>query len=427
MINIAVLGAQWGDEGKGKIVDILSDKSDIVVRFQGGNNAGHTLVINGKKSILHLIPSGIFNKDTVCVIGNGVVVDPKILIEEIKTLQKGGVKVNSDNLKISLNAHTILPYHILLDSLREKKKIGTTGRGIGPAYEDKIARRGIRLGDLIVARTFEENVKDFIAEKNLLIEFYGGEKIDVDELIAEYTEYGEFLKDYICDTHEFLVNSAKEGKTFLFEGAQGTLLDIDHGTYPYVTSSNTVSGNIFSGSGMGYGSVDKIIGIVKAYTTRVGEGPFPTELKDATGDRIREQGGEFGSTTGRPRRCGWLDLVALKYAVNLNDINEIALTKLDVLDGLEEIKVCTSYKYNGEKFGYFNNSIDFLENVTPVYTTLKSWGKLNYNKFKKFSDLPEEVQAYVKFIEDFTERKVSIISTGPGREETIVSDSVWEV
>ncbi len=426
MSNIAILGTQWGDEGKGKIVDILSEKADIVVRFQGGNNAGHTLVINNKKTILHLIPSGIFNENATCVIGNGVVIDPKILIKEIDTLKESGVNLNSKRLKISSNAHVIMPYHISLDLLREIKKIGTTGRGIGPAYEDKISRKGIRISDLLDENILRDRINEVLPEKNLLIEYYNGKKLDAEKIFEEYLKYGEYLEPFVDDTHRLLINAKNSGKKILFEGAQGILLDIDHGTYPYVTSSNTVSGNIFSGSAVGYKTINKIIGIAKAYTTRVGSGPFPTELFDSTGDKIREQGGEFGSTTGRPRRCGWLDAVALKYSVNLNDIDSIALTKLDVLNGIDEIKICTSYQVEDKIFDYFHNNCYFLEKVKPVYKSFKGWGVIDKNKIKNYDDLPQTAKDYIKAIEDIIEINITIVSIGPDRDETMILDEIWE-
>ncbi len=425
MSKIAIIGTQWGDEGKGKIVDILSEQADAVVRFQGGNNAGHTLVINNIKTILHLIPSGIFNDNTVCVIGNGVVIDPKVLIEELETLKKAGVNVSRETLKISSNAHIIMPYHISVDLLREKKKIGTTGRGIGPAYEDKIARKGIRFSDLIEPDMLKEKIYDIIEEKNLIIKFYNGEALDPAKIYSEFEAYGKALKEFCCDSHILLNSMIEQGKNILFEGAQGVLLDIDHGTYPYVTSSNTTSGNIFSGSGVGYNSLDKLIGIVKAYTTRVGEGPFPTELHDSFGDMLRDKGGEYGSTTGRPRRCGWLDMVALKYAINLTGIDTLALTKLDVLDGFNEIKICTSYRINGKEVDSFTNNINLLNNVNPVYETLEGWSGVDYKNVKNLEELPEAAQNYIALIEKLSGVSVSIVSVGPERDAVFFKRELW--
>ncbi len=426
MPNLAVLGLQWGDEGKGKIVDILAERSDAVVRFQGGNNAGHTIVVNSKKTILHLIPSGILYENSVCIIGNGVVVNPQTLIEEIETLRKSGIKVSPANLKISSNAHIIMPYHIRIDLLRESSKIGTTGRGIGPAYEDKIGRRGIRMCEFINPSTFKQRLEEFLEEKNMLIKFYGGEEFSIDIILSEYLKYSQFLKDYVFDTHQIINQYISDKKNILFEGAQGILLDIDHGTYPFVTSSNTCSGNIYSGSGIGSGKIKKIIGIVKAYTTRVGNGAFPTELEDSTGEFLRTQGGEFGSTTGRPRRCGWIDLVALKYAIDINGVDDIALTKIDVLSGLDEIKICTAYKLGNEILPYFTNSNEILKKVTPVYQSVKGWGVAFPKDIKDYSQLPNETKIFIKKIEESLKTKVSIVSTGPSRDETIFKENIWE-
>ncbi len=423
MGNIAIIGTQWGDEGKGKIVDILAKDATCVVRFQGGNNAGHTIVINGKKIILHHIPSGILHKNIKCIIGNGMVIDPEILLnKEIEVLRKENFEVSGENLKISKNAHVIMPYHKLIEEGRENScnllKVGTTKRGIGPAYEDKISRRGIKIKDLLNEKLLSEKLDEILDEKNSLIAFYGFKKIEKNMIIDKYLSYGEKLSNFVFDTHKILVEELKSGK-IIFEGAQGTLLDIDHGTYPFVTSSNTISGNIACGAGVGIKKIDRIIGITKAYTTRVGLGPFPTELKDEKGDYLRDKGGEFGSTTGRPRRCGWLDLVALKYAVNLNNLTEIALTKLDVLDGLKEVKVCIGYKYKGKVFEYFDNDLEFLNTIEPVYKVFKGWKVNDYKKITLFKELPIEAQNYIKFIEDSLNVPISIISTGPDRHSTI--------
>ncbi len=425
MSKIAIIGTQWGDEGKGKIVDILAEKADAVIRFQGGNNAGHTLVIDNKKTILHLIPSGIFNDNAVCIIGNGVVIDPKVLIEELKTLKNAGIDVSPEKLKISSNAHVIMPYHITIDIIREKKKIGTTGRGIGPAYEDKISRKGIKFSDLCNKEILKEKIYNNIEEKNLIINFYGGEKLDPEQIFREYSEYSSLLTDYNEDTHKFLYTLTEQDKNLLFEGAQGVLLDIDHGTYPYVTSSNTTSGNIFSGAGIGYNQLDRLIGIVKAYTTRVGEGPFPTELKNIQGDILRENGGEFGSTTGRPRRCGWLDMVALRYAINLTGIDALALTKLDVLDGFDEINICTAYSVNGEKFDYFTNDVKKLEHAKPIYKKFKGWKGIDYSKISSLSELPEEAITFISAIEELAGVPVAIVSVGPERNAVFFNSELW--
>jgi len=423
MGNIAIIGTQWGDEGKGKIVDILAENADCVVRFQGGNNAGHTIVINGKKIILHHIPSGILHKNITCIIGNGMVIDPEILInKEIKTLEKENFEVNSKNLKISKNAHVIMPYHKLIEEGRENHgkvlKVGTTKRGIGPAYEDKISRRGIKIKDLINEKSFSEKLDEILQEKNCILNFYGFKNLEKNKILDLYLSYGEVLKDFIDDTHKIIIEEEKKGSNIIFEGAQGTLLDIDHGTYPFVTSSNTVSGNICAGAGFGIKKIDKIIGIVKAYTTRVGMGPFPTELNCSIGDYLRDRGGEFGSTTGRPRRCGWLDLVALKYSTNLNNLTEIVLTKLDVLDGLEEVNVCIAYKYKGKMYDYFDNDYEFLKEVEPVYKSFKGW-KHDYSKINDFNSLQTETKDYIQYIEDTLNIPISVISTGPDRDSTI--------
>lgn len=371
MSVIIVVGSQWGDEGKGKIVDLISQDADIVARYQGGANAGHTIVINGKQYILHLIPSGILHPNCICVIGNGVVIDPIALKNEIKMLEDNGINVHG-RLFISHKAHLIMPYHKLLDQVREKDAksyaIGTTGRGIGPAYFDKATRSGIRIVDLLDKKGFEQKLRNNLEEKyNILHKIYGFEKINVDELMEEYLSFDAEIDDLITDTTLLLNNAIAEGKKIIAEGAQGALLDLDHGTYPYVTSSNPTSGGACTGLGIPPTAISKVIGIVKAYTTRVGNGPFPTELKDQTGERLRQIGAEYGATTGRPRRCGWLDLVALKYSVMINGITEIAITKLDVLDAFDEIKVCTTYNYEGKALKSFPVDIHTLDNVQCEY------------------------------------------------------------
>ncbi|MBF0203217.1 MAG: adenylosuccinate synthase, partial [Desulfamplus sp.] len=373
MSNIVVIGTQWGDEGKGKIVDILSEYSDYVVRFQGGNNAGHTMVVNGKTIISHLVPSGIIQKKK-CFIGNGVVVDPFVLLDEIKYLMDNQVDASPEMLKISNRAHIIMPYHKQIDKAREikkgDKKIGTTGRGIGPCYEDKATRRGIRFADLLEIDLFEEKVRMIMDEKNFYLKHYfNTETLDPEEVISQFLGIKDRLIPYIEDVSIILNKGIDDGKKILFEGAQGTHLDIEHGTYPFVTSSNTVSGNAACGSGVGPCRLDQIIGIVKAYTTRVGSGPFPTELFDEIGDALQKKGAEFGATTGRKRRCGWLDMVVLKNAVRLNSLTGLVITKLDVLDELDEIKICTGYNYNGKTMEAFPPSIRELENCVPVYET----------------------------------------------------------
>ncbi len=418
-----ILGAQWGDEGKGKIVDILSKDADIVARYQGGANAGHTVVYDGQKFILHLIPSGILNSNSICVIGNGVVIDPYALLEEIELLEKFNIKVEN-RLLISNKAHLILPYHKILDKISEEcteKSIGTTGRGIGPAYVDKYARCGIRVSEALHKNILLSRLENNFLEKIKLIKQYYGKEFSEDykKLINDYIEALEKIKIFISDTTYFLNNSIKQGKKILLEGAQGTLLDVDHGTYPFVTSSNPTSGGACTGLGIPPNSIKNIIGVAKAYTTRVGNGPFPTELKDQTGEVIRKSGYEFGSTTGRPRRCGWLDLVALKYAVTINGINSIALTKIDVLSNFDEIKICTKYKINGKETTEFPTDNFLFDRVVPIYETLKGWKK-SLAGISSYDELPKETKEYIKFIENFIEIPVKIISTSPERADTIL-------
>ncbi|MFP3999305.1 MAG: adenylosuccinate synthase, partial [Desulfobacterales bacterium] len=420
--NTVVIGTQWGDEGKGKIVDLLAEYSDYVVRFQGGNNAGHTMVVNGEQFISHLVPSGIIQGKT-CIIGNGMVVDPEVLIDEIEYLTEKGVDVSSGRLQISDKAHLIMPYHKALDHAREaankKKQIGTTGRGIGPCYEDKAARRGIRFVDLLDAG-FEENARAAAQEKNFYLEnFYKCEPVDIDEMIARFDIFRKKLAPYVSNISVLIDSVLRQDKKVLFEGAQGTHLDIDHGTYPYVTSSNTVSGNACCGSGVGPKKIDKITGIVKAYTTRVGKGPFPTELFDDTGDMLQEKGAEFGATTGRRRRCGWIDIVMLKNAVRLNSLTGLAVTKLDVLGGLESIKICTGYKYRQEQVEHFPTSLGMLAECEPVYETLAGWEE-DISGIRVYEDLPENTRKYLARIQQLAETPVEIISVGPGRDQTIV-------
>ncbi len=418
-----VLGAQWGDEGKGKIVDILSKESDIVARYQGGANAGHTVVFEGKKLVLHLIPSGIFNPNSICVIGNGVVVDPYALIEEKNLLQSLDIEIKG-RLQISNRAHLILPYHKLLDKVSEEctaKSIGTTGRGIGPAYVDKFARCGIRTGEIYNMQNLKNKIEDNFKNKIDIINFIYHKKIeiDVEKEISEYLSAIAEIKEYISDTTSFLNKSIRDGKNILAEGAQGTLLDVDHGTYPFVTSSNPTSGGACTGLGIPPTSIQNIIGVTKAYTTRVGNGPFPTELKNKIGEKIRDNGAEFGATTGRPRRCGWLDLVALKYSVMINGIKNIAITKIDVLSDLDEIYVCTEYEINGYRNSEFPSDTSVLDQTKPIYRIFKGW-KRKLNSIDKFEDLPKEVIEYVKYIEEFVECPIKIISTGPDRLNTII-------
>ena len=425
MSNIVVVGTQWGDEGKGKIVDILSGSSDYVVRFQGGNNAGHTMVVDGKEIISHLVPSGILQKKK-CFIGNGVVVDPGVLLNEMDYLMDNQVDVSPDMLKISNRAHMIMPYHKEIDKAREIKKgankIGTTGRGIGPCYEDRATRRGIRFADLLDPDFFADKVKTIMEEKNFYLErYFNAPVLDPKAVITEYMALRDRLLPYIADVSVILNKGMDDGKKVLFEGAQGTHLDVEHGTYPFVTSSSTVSGNAACGSGVGPCRLNEIIGIVKAYTTRVGAGPFPTELFDDIGDAIQKKGAEFGATTGRRRRCGWLDMVILKNAARLNSLTGLVITKLDVLDDLKELKICIGYEYDGKVMENFPASIKALENCTPVYETHPGW-LTDTSKLTNFDQLPENAKKYLARIEELSGVKIKILSVGPGREATMILD-----
>ncbi len=423
MPNVIVLGLQWGDEGKGKIVDVLSEKADVVARYQGGHNAGHTVVIKDEKFILHVIPSGILYKGKKCLIGNGVVVDPASLIGEINGLKKRGVEINSKNLFLSRNAHVIMPYHMALERENERlmgaKSIGTTGRGIGPAYCDKINRTGIRIADLLQPAFFKEKLKANLFNVNFLLEnLYKTSGFSVGDIYNEYIGYADKLKEYVADT-DIIINEAISRKgNVLLEGAQGTLLDIDHGTYPYVTSSNPTAGGACTGLGIGPTKISRVLGVVKAYTTRVGAGPFPTEIKDAMGDAIREKGGEYGATTGRPRRCGWLDMVILRHSARINGLTGIAITKLDILDGLETIKICTSYKHNGKTYKEFPKELNIFQECEPVYEETKGWTESTIG-IKDFEKLPDAAKAYVKKIENMLGVEAHIISTGQRRDELI--------
>ncbi|MBW2145237.1 MAG: adenylosuccinate synthase [Deltaproteobacteria bacterium] len=429
MSNNVIVGTQWGDEGKGKIVDLLAGFADIVVRFQGGNNAGHTMVVDGKQFISHLIPSGILQNKT-CLIGNGMVVDPIVLIEELDYLGKNGINIGPDKLMISEKAHLILPYHKQIDIAREKKKgdkkIGTTGRGIGPAYEDKATRRGIRFVELLDPEVFSEKINSIIEEKNLyLSSFLSAETISSNAIINQYNTYAKELAPYIVNVSVVIDKAIKAGKQILFEGAQGTHLDIDHGTYPYVTSSNTVSGNACNGAGIGPKVINGVTGIVKAYTTRVGEGPFPSELLDETGDSIQKKGAEFGATTGRKRRCGWLDAVMLQNAVRLNGLTGLAITKLDVLCGFKSLKICTSYEYMGKTVNDFPSDLKILATCKPIYETLPGWSE-DISTIRKIEDLPKNTRNYLRRIEDLTETPISLVSLGPGRNETIIINNPFK-
>jgi adenylosuccinate synthase len=421
--NIVIVGTQWGDEGKGKIVDLLAEHVDFVVRFQGGNNAGHTMVVNGEQFISHLVPSGILQGKT-CFIGNGVVVDPEVLLKEIEKLTSKGILISPSNLMISERAHVIMPYHKQVDLAREKmkgdQKIGTTGRGIGPAYEDKATRRGIRFVDLLDWSSFEEKVRSILDEKNFYLKHYmQSETVEPETVIASYKKFSENLAPYVTNISIVIYDAIKEGKQVLFEGAQGTHLDIDHGTYPYVTSSSTVSGNACCGTGVGPRAISGVIGIVKAYTTRVGAGPFPTELFDYAGDRIQKKGVEFGATTGRKRRCGWLDTVIVGNAVMLNGLTGLVITKLDVLGGLSPLKICTGYEYEGKTMNHFPADLKILEKCKPIYEEHPGW-KEDISNIKTFEELPENARKYLKRIEELTQTPIDIVSVGPGREETIV-------
>jgi len=420
---IVVVGAQWGDEGKGKIVDVLSKKADVVARYQGGHNAGHTVVINDDKFILHMIPSGILYRDKICLVGNGVVVDPSAFIEEINGLKERGVSVGK-NLLLSKNAHMIMPYHIVIDIAKEKalreKSLGTTGRGIGPAYVDKMARVGLRTGDLLQPAVFKEKLSVSISTINFLLEnLYNAPSFKVEDIYSTYMGYAEKLSEYITDTDMFINKMLSDNKNILCEGAQGTLLDIDHGTYPFVTSSNPVAGGACTGLGISPLKISGIIGVIKAYTTRVGSGPFPTELRDSLGETFRERGGEYGATTGRPRRCGWLDMVSLRHSVMINGFTGIALTKLDILDGVEKIRICTSYKYNGSLIDLFPKELSILEQCEPVYAELEGWTE-STSGITHLNRLPKAARAYIQTIESMLGVEVQLVSTGQRRDELIV-------
>jgi adenylosuccinate synthase len=431
MANVVIVGTQWGDEGKGKIVDLLTEHADFVVRFQGGNNAGHTLVVKGKKYVFHLIPSGILYDNKMCFIGNGVVLDPGVLLEEMDKLAASGLPVNPQRLMISERAHLIMPYHRLLDSCSESalasgKKIGTTGRGIGPCYGDKILRKGIKAGDLLDAGSLMEKLRENLEEKNFLFsKKFNCEPLKAEAVYDEYMQYAERLAPYIDNVSVALDDGRKAGKHILFEGAQGTQLDIDHGTYPFVTSSNTIAGNACTGSGFGPSHIDCVIGILKAYTTRVGEGPFPTELLDGVGDELQQKGGEFGATTGRKRRCGWLDGVIAREAVRLNGINGLAITKLDVLSGQPTLKLATSYEADGKKLTAMPGNIKTFAKLQPVYENLAGWSE-EISEARSVDDLPAKARDYVKRIEEFTETPAYILSVGPGREQTMLLNNPFQ-
>jgi adenylosuccinate synthase len=424
MSNVAIIGAQWGDEGKGKVVDLFTCDADIIVRFQGGNNAGHTLVVNGKKTVLHLVPSGALHPNKLCVIGNGVVVDPEILIDEIDALKAEGHLLDDSSLRISEEGHLIMPYHKAIDLARErlrgKGKIGTTGRGIGPAYEDKVARVGIRFIDLLEEDTFREKLRHNIEEKNIYLKAILKEKtLDFDEIHDGYAGYRERLKPHIANTSLLLDREMRAGKKVMFEGAQGTLLDVDHGTYPYVTSSNTSTGGACTGAGVGPQHIHHVIGISKAYTTRVGSGPFITEQFGPEGEILKREGVEFGATTGRPRRCGWFDAVGVRHAVRVNGITGIALTKLDVLTGFKNVPICTAYRFDGRLYDEFPASSKVLDKAEPVLEEMPGWNE-PITAVRKFSELPSAAQKYVQRIEKLLDTEIILVSVGPGREQTIL-------
>ena len=418
-----VIGAQWGDEGKGKIVDLLSDKAHYVARFQGGANAGHTLKFDDKEVVLHLVPSGIFNGDAKCIIGNGVVIDPIALVKEIQGVKAMGFSLEK-RFFISQTAHVILEYHKILDQLKEYRKgkdaIGTTGRGIGPAYVSKVARIGIRMIDLLDPSVLKHKIDTNIKDINYALEhMYKADTINADELIASLNPIIDQLEPFICNTSNLLHEAIEAGEEILLEGAQGCLLDVDHGTYPYVTSSSPTSGGACTGTGVPPTAISHVMGITKAYCTRVGNGPFPTELLDETGEKLRTKGHEFGATTGRSRRCGWLDLVALKYVVRINGMNELTLTKMDVMDGFQTIKVCTSYMIDGKETSVFPLCLSEIEKVKPVYTELSGW-HTDISRITNWDDLPDAAKAYIEFVEDYLGVPFTIISTGPKRSETII-------
>ena len=417
-VNV-VLGAFYGDEGKGKIIDYLSNDAKYAVRFSGGNNAGHTIEVDGKKFAFHLLPSGILNKNIKAILGNGVVIDPKVLINEINNLKENGY--SCDNLYISEKAHVIFPYHIALDEMQEdirENKIGTTKRGIGPTYCDKFERCGIRMEDFI-SRRFKELLKTNVKNKNIILKANKHEKLDFNTIYKEYKEYAKILKPYVCDTTTMLHKAIKHNENILCEGAQATLLDIDFGSYPFVTSSNPTIGGVSTGTGIGAKYINEVIGVIKAYSSRVGEGPYVTELKDEIGDKIRELGHEYGTTTKRPRRCGWLDIVALNYAININGITSIAMNHLDTIGKFDKIKICVAYEYKGKKTEYFRTNIDFLNNSKPIYEEFDgNFGDIS--KCKSFDELPEKAKKFINRIEELTDTPVKFIGTGASREKLIV-------
>lgn len=429
MANIIIVGAQWGDEGKGKIVDILTQRSDAVVRFQGGNNAGHTLIVNGEKTVLHLIPSGILHDNCQCIIGNGVVIDPDVFSREVSTLKERGYLKNNTALRVSDRAHVIMPYHKILDGLREDQsgsnKIGTTKRGIGPCYEDKVARRGIRVAELFESAILRERINvNLDYYNNIFTKLFNQSPLDPEQIYSQLTKAAENLRPFVASTSEILNDLIRQGKSILFEGAQGTCLDTDHGTYPFVTSSNTVSGNACSGSGVGPTHIDHVIGISKAYCTRVGSGPFPTELFDDVGAFLQKTGNEFGATTGRPRRCGYIDLVALRHAVQVNGLTGLILTKLDVLTGLKTLKVATAYELNDDQAPSFPTLHQHLSKCQPIYEELPGWTE-DLSPVRSFEQLPKPCRAYIEYIENFLNVPVVMVSIGPERGQNFGIKPNW--
>ena len=422
MSAVEVMGTQWGDEGKGKIVDYLARQADVVVRYQGGSNAGHTVTVNGEEYKLRLLPSGILYKGTLCVVANGVVVDPKVMLEEMDAMEKRGIDVSG--IRLSNRAHVVLPYHSLMDGLSEEllggSKIGTTKRGIGPCYQDKAKRIGIRVCDLMDNEEFKKRLRENLRVKNIELErLYNHAPLDYDEMLAEYRGYAERLRPYVCDTIALLNEELAKGKKILFEGAQATMLDVDYGTYPYVTSSHPVSGGIGVGAGVAPNRLDTIVGVVKAYCTRVGEGPFPTEQLNEVGDKLREAGHEFGTVTGRPRRTGWLDACVVRYAGMLSGIDYMAITRLDILDGFDEIKMCVGYRYKGELLNEIPASLKVLAEVEPVYETFRGW-KQDISGVRDYAKLPAEARAYLERLAEVTGIKLGIVSVGPNRDQTII-------
>ncbi len=429
MPNTVIVGAQWGDEGKAKVIDYLTSKADVIARFQGGANAGHTVVVDDSKYVFHLVPSGIIYPEKVCVIGNGVVFDAEQFLREVDEIAAQGISIEG-RLFISDRAHLVLPYHKEQDKMSEadkgKGRIGTTGRGIGPAYSDKVSRRGIRAGEMRDWATFEERVRTLVTRKSSLMTdyYHSANELDPDQVLEQYRDIRERILPFLIDTSRYIFEAAREGRHILFEGAQGTFLDIDHGTYPFVTSSNTIAGSVCTGLGIGPSLVDHVVGIVKTYTTRVGNGPFPTELEDEKGETLRRAGGEFGATTGRPRRCGWFDSVMVRKAVELNGMTRLALTKLDVLNGFDEVRVCTHYRIGDETVTNFPSDSRLLERAEPVYESLPGWNS-DIGTARTFDDLPKEAQAYVRRIQELSHKvRILIVSVGPDRNQTIEVDSL---